>query len=238
MLLDVAVITNQARTLDTVFVPILKLLCAYSRLPLARAYLVDKKNPDLLVPTQYLYVENSGPFEEFIRKTENTAFASGIGLPGRVLQEKTEIWIEDVALDSKDKFSPNLGVHSAFGFPIMMNGNVVAVVEMYSDAIMKKNDEVLKTIVHLALQLSQVCEREEINLFMANLSHDLRSYLHGILSFSTLGYQKIEDAPREKLGFYFREIKNNGVAIMTMLDSLLDLSRLQGGKANRKEGKL
>lgn len=68
------------------------------------------------------------------------------------------------------------------------------------------------------------------SLFLANISHELRTPMHGILSFARFGQQKIETADKTKLKSYFDEIYDSGSRLMNLLNDLLDLSKLESGK--------
>lgn len=68
------------------------------------------------------------------------------------------------------------------------------------------------------------------SLFLANISHELRTPMHGILSFARFGQQKFETAPKEKLKTYYDEIHDSGSRLMRLLNDLLDLSKLEAGK--------
>lgn len=70
------------------------------------------------------------------------------------------------------------------------------------------------------------------SLFLANISHELRTPMHGILSFARFGQQKFEHAPKEKLKSYFDEIYGSGSQLMKLLNDLLDLSKLEAGKVD------
>jgi predicted ATPase/signal transduction histidine kinase len=69
------------------------------------------------------------------------------------------------------------------------------------------------------------------SLFLANISHELRTPMHGILSFAKFGIQKNETATKEKLKSYFVEIYDSGSRLMSLLNDLLDLAKLEAGKA-------
>ena len=66
--------------------------------------------------------------------------------------------------------------------------------------------------------------------FLANMSHELRTPLHGILSFADFGLQKATTAPPAKLLGYFEHINASGRVLLTLLDDLLDLAKLESGK--------
>lgn len=63
--------------------------------------------------------------------------------------------------------------------------------------------------------------------FMANISHELRTPMHGILSFARLGANKIDKVDKERLKGYFQEIEKSGYRLMKLLNNLLDLSKLE-----------
>ena len=66
--------------------------------------------------------------------------------------------------------------------------------------------------------------------FLANMSHELRTPLHGILSFANIGIDKHSTATREKLVTYFERIRRSGGTLLTLLNDLLDLAKLEAGK--------
>jgi two-component system, sensor histidine kinase LadS len=68
------------------------------------------------------------------------------------------------------------------------------------------------------------------NEFLSNMSHEIRTPLHQILSFSQFGISKIHQVEPEKLLHYFSKIKGVGTQLMSLLDVILDLSKLESGK--------
>jgi len=66
--------------------------------------------------------------------------------------------------------------------------------------------------------------------FLANMSHELRTPLHVILSFADFGLEKAGTAPAEKLRDYFARIDQCGKLLLTLVNTLLDLAKLEAGK--------
>jgi signal transduction histidine kinase len=66
--------------------------------------------------------------------------------------------------------------------------------------------------------------------FLANISHELRTPMHGILSFANFGLTKAETATRGKLLDYFERIHVSGERLLGLLNDLLDLSKLEAGR--------
>lgn len=66
--------------------------------------------------------------------------------------------------------------------------------------------------------------------FLANMSHELRTPMHAILSFAAFGLDEIDDQVKEDQIKYFTRIKDSGNRLLTLLNNLLDLSKLESGK--------
>ncbi|RLJ21952.1 hypothetical protein DJ030_02975 [bacterium endosymbiont of Escarpia laminata] len=66
--------------------------------------------------------------------------------------------------------------------------------------------------------------------FLSNMSHELRTPMHAILSFSSFGMNKIETAPKGKLFHYYSNIHQSGERLLSLLNDLLDLSKLESGR--------
>lgn len=66
--------------------------------------------------------------------------------------------------------------------------------------------------------------------FLANMSHELRTPMHAVLSYAEFGKIEVDSAEREELKKYFLKIEKSGGRLLTLLNNLLDLSKLEAGK--------
>lgn len=66
--------------------------------------------------------------------------------------------------------------------------------------------------------------------FLANISHELRTPMLGILGFAELGINKLEKVEKQKLLKYFDRIHTSGSRLLLLLNNLLDLSKLEAGE--------
>ena len=82
-----------------------------------------------------------------------------------------------------------------------------------------------------SMEAAQAADRAK-SAFLANISHELRTPMHGILSFAKFGERKIDQASKEKLLTYFQRIRGSGEGLMVLLNNLLDLSKAQAGRAD------
>jgi len=70
--------------------------------------------------------------------------------------------------------------------------------------------------------------------FLSNVSHELRTPMHGILSFASFGIKKHATANPDKILDYFKKIRHCGETLLTLLNELLDLAKLESGKTTFK----
>ena len=67
--------------------------------------------------------------------------------------------------------------------------------------------------------------------FLANISHELRTPMHGILSFTNISIDHTNDLiEQEELKTFLSHIKTSSERLMILLNDLLDLSKLEAGK--------
>ncbi len=66
--------------------------------------------------------------------------------------------------------------------------------------------------------------------FLANISHELRTPMHAILSYSKFGIEKMDIKSKERIKQYFTNINISGKRLLDLLNDLLDLSRMQAEK--------
>jgi signal transduction histidine kinase len=65
--------------------------------------------------------------------------------------------------------------------------------------------------------------------FLANISHELRTPMHGILSYARFGLREAMSGEREVLLDDFTNIEECGTSLLALLNDLLDLSKLEAG---------
>jgi PAS domain S-box-containing protein len=100
---------------------------------------------------------------EFEEASRNTTFMPGIGLPGRVWFRREPLYIPDVVRDSNFPRAPIVGrgvLHAGFGFPILLGGDVLGVMEFFSHEIREPDQELLDMMATLGSQIGQFIERK------------------------------------------------------------------------------
>jgi serine phosphatase RsbU (regulator of sigma subunit) len=99
---------------------------------------------------------------EFSALTARTEFAIGVGLPGRVWENAKPAWIRDVVVDPnfpRAAAAAAVGIHGGCGFPIVVHGEVHAVIEMFATEPREPDEDLLVTFAALGSQIGQFIER-------------------------------------------------------------------------------
>jgi GAF domain-containing protein len=103
--------------------------------------------------------------QEFVEATMHSAFAPGVGLPGRVWSSRKAFWIPDVVVDDhfpRAELAARGGLHGAFAFPIMRGNEVIGVMEFFSRGIYTPDDGLLSMLAALGAQIGSFIERERM----------------------------------------------------------------------------
>jgi PAS domain S-box-containing protein len=123
---------------------------------------------------------------EFEATSRESTFVPGIGLPGRVWFSREPMYIPDVVRDSNFPRAPIAGrevLHSAFGFPILIGGEVLGVMEFFSHEIRQPDRELLNMMATLGSQIGQFIERKRAE----DALHQAQTELAHVTRVATLG---------------------------------------------------
>ncbi|WP_321323697.1 PAS domain S-box protein [Thiomicrorhabdus sp.] len=117
--------------------------------------------------------------------------------------------------------------------------------EFWTDVVLTQLEYYGRKVIHVALrdiserkilEEAMYLAREEAvsankakSDFLATMSHDIRTPLHGILSYAEMGMSRIGSISEETTKRYFNNIQLSGLRLIGLLDNLLDSAKLESG---------
>jgi diguanylate cyclase (GGDEF)-like protein len=157
-------------------------VCQYTGWSVGNAFLIeDTPEGRRLVPTGLWHAANPQRVEAFRIETERAQFASGEGLPGRVLATKAPAWISDVGRDEnfpRVQMAHSVGLKAAFAFPVLAGTEVAAVLEFFSDQAHETDEILLHLMAQIGNQLGRVVDRKRGEAQLVyNATHDALTHL-------------------------------------------------------------
>lgn len=163
LLKDVASAANAAATSEDALRVAVEGIARYIDWPVGHVYVTDGRNPDVLIPSDIWRLTDETRYRLFREITQKTVFTSGIGMIGRVLESRKVVWFEDVTASPgflRKKLADDIQVRGAFGFPIVVDGKVHAVLEFFSPNREKPDPALMMLMDEIGVQLGIVFERK------------------------------------------------------------------------------
>ena len=151
----------EAATLHEVTPKILRAVCEYLVWDLGTLWSRDHEAGVLRCVEAWHKASVEAP--HFDATSRETTFRLGIGLPGRVWSSREPTYIPDIANDANFPRAPiaaREGLHAAFGFPILLGGDVLGVMEFFSHEIRQPDQDLLVMMAAIGSQIGQFIERK------------------------------------------------------------------------------
>jgi PAS domain S-box-containing protein len=128
---------------------------------------------------------------EFESASRERTFLPGIGLPGKVWLSREPRYISDLLQEANFQRTPIAArerLQAAFGFPILLGGEVLGVIEFFSREIRQPDQELLNMLGTIGSQIGQFIERKRAEQALlgaqAELAHVTRVATLGELAAS------------------------------------------------------
>ncbi len=163
---EVASTANAASTTEEVFQVTLDLACRYINWQAGHVYFYSKQSGKL-ISSNIWFFNDSNSYDELIKATSQMDFLPGVGLPGRIYSSGKPEWISDIyEADNffRKNLSHDLGVRAAFGFPVIVNNEVEAVVEFFSKDAVPVDRTIIDLMSDAGIQLGYVIERKNVEI--------------------------------------------------------------------------
>ncbi len=143
-------------------------------------------------------------------------------------------WAIAVAVPESEVFASVIAVQHI----CVILGAVLSVIVILYYIYMSQNarsvmeQAVEKAVLAEKLQKAEAAHRAK-SVFLSNMSHDIRTPMNAIIGFTTLALGHLDS--RERTEEYLRRILSSSNHLLSLINDILDMSRIESGKLNIEE---
>ena len=112
-----------------------------------------------------------------------------------------------------------------------IQGERKCIIELSDRTADRQKNQALRTAIHAAENASRAK-----SAFLSNMSHDIRTPMNAIIGFSRLASANINDP--KKMQDYLSKIHASGSYLLSLINNVLDMSRIESGKVHLEESEV
>lgn len=150
---------------------LLDIICTQIQWPIGHVWMPYETGL-MLASTRIWHRDPNINIDEFVRQTENSQFRFGEGLPGIIWSRREPVWIEEVAVNDLTRIRSydRTPICTAFGFPVIADGEVVTVLEFFHVEKVKEDQALLDIVGRIGAQIGKVVQSRRFEQQRARLA--------------------------------------------------------------------
>ena len=194
----------------------------------------------LMLDAQTYQVDYVSPNAEKLLGITVEQIREDICVLGKLYPKETEAskknYLEEIR-DQEQKEWDFESLHQKTGehrwFHIVAIGSVVNGKKKYNLVMSDRtSDKKMNQALSEAVRAAENANRAK-STFLSNMSHDIRTPMNAIIGFATLAASSIED--RKKVRDYLGKILSSSKHLLSLINDILDMSRIESGKIQLEE---
>jgi two-component system CheB/CheR fusion protein len=169
---DVSQAINDAATWDDALHRVLRRLCETEHWQIGFVYLPQPGSPETIAPAVSCFGDER--FRPFHDLSMQQTYARGDRLPGRVWADNKPFWAVSAealftAMPVRAAAATQPGLRSGVAFPVAIQGEVVAILEIFSDQAHPPDEQLTSLMQNVSDQISRILERERATARLADM---------------------------------------------------------------------